>query len=67
VNLADPFLGYGPAATQAAIIDPFLDLDVRLGLQLQIALAGVLAIVVLLLRRPLLCPLLWPHALQNKL
>jgi hypothetical protein len=36
-----------PAMTQAAAIDPFLDDDVRFRFALQIALAGVVAIVVL--------------------
>jgi hypothetical protein len=34
-------------AVQAALVDPFLDLDMRAGLELEIALPGVLAVVLL--------------------
>ncbi len=46
MNLADGVRGDG-AAFEAAVVDPVLDRDVRLGFELEIALFGVLAVVVL--------------------
>jgi hypothetical protein len=50
VNLADAVGRHSPA-TEIPGVDPLLDGDMRLGFQLQIALPGVAAIVIL--QRPL--------------
>src|ERR1700722_4169190 len=46
VNLADSLRLDSKAALEAAAIYPFLHGDVRLGFKLQIALAGILAVIV---------------------
>src|SRR5580704_7255858 len=51
VNLADSLGLDGDAAPESPTVDPFLHSDVRLGFHLQVALAGILAVIVL--ERPL--------------
>jgi hypothetical protein len=46
MDFANP-IGCGRAASQAATVDPFLDGDMRFRFELQTALVGIVAILIL--------------------